>query len=462
MSTTAPPRPLLQPTTTGGVAPQPIAPADAPAPSPTPPRLVSLDAYRGFIMLLMASGAFAFATINRNMEQLRVVAGALGLSAAPGGPINAVPGLAVNRAELKPVSRGWTALAYQFDHAPWVGCAFWDLIQPSFMFMVGVALPYSFASRKARGESYPKMLAHAAWRALVLVLLAVFLSSPFRLPGASPPYNGPSTNWIFPNVLAQIGLGYVFVFLLVGRGLKAQFVALAAILVGYTLFFGLWPLPGTDYNYRAVGVPDDFPRLTGWFAHWNKNANAAHFFDVWFLNLFPRQAPFKFNEGGYQTLNFVPSMATMILGLMAGEMLRGRRSAAGKLYVLLAAGAACLAVGWVMGLFVTPIVKRIWTPSWAVYSAGWTFLLLALFYAAIDVVGWKRWAFPFVVVGMNSIAMYLMAQLMTGWVKTTLQVHLGKGPFTGPLGPALLCAAALVVLWLFCLWLYRRKVFLRI
>jgi predicted acyltransferase len=109
-----------------------------------------------------------------------------------------------------------------------------------------------------------------------------------------------------------------------------------------------------------------------------------------------------------------------------------------------------------------PIVKRIWTPSWAVYSAGWTFLLLAAFYGVIDVLGWKGWAFPLVVVGMNSIAMYLMAQLMLGWVKTQLRVHLGNDTFAGRLGPAYLSAAALFVLWLACLWMYRRKVFLRI
>jgi predicted acyltransferase len=228
------------------------------------------------------------------------------------------------------------------------------------------------------------------------------------------------------------------------------------------LFFGLYPVPGPGFDYRAVGLKEGWPHLTGWFAHWDKNTNAAAAFDTWFLNLFPRRETFYYNEGGYQTLNFVPSLITMILGLMAGEMLRGPRPAWDKFRVLVAAAAACLALGWLAGQFVCPLVKRIWTPTWAVYSAGWTFLMLAAFYWLIDLRGRRRWAFPLVVVGMNSIAMYCMAQLMKPWVRDNLRTHLGRSLFAGPYGPLALSAAVLLVLWLVCLWLYRRKIFLRI
>jgi predicted acyltransferase len=395
---------------------------------------MSLDAYRGFIMLTMASGAFAFAQVARHLD-------------LSGDDFPA---------------QMWRFLAYQFDHVPWVGCAFWDLIQPSFMFMVGVALPYSVASRKAKGQSEALMFAHAVWRALLLVLLGVFLSSPLPLlPGMKAP-PGPLTNWIFPNVLCQIGLGYVFVFLLVGRGLPVQFAALAAILAGYTLLFGLYPPPLAGFDFSSVKGPGDSVALTGWFAHWEKNTNAAHHFDLWFLNLFPRPYPFAFNDGGYQTLNFIPSMATMILGLMAGELLRRPGGRLGKFGILAAAAVVCLAIGYLMGMFVCPIVKRIWTPSWAVYSAGWTFAILAGFYLVIDILGYRRWAFPLVVVGMNSIAMYLMAQLLKPWIRRTLETHLGRLWFDGPYGPVVMSTSILLVLWVFCLWLYRRKVFLRI
>jgi predicted acyltransferase len=393
-----------------------------------PERLVSLDAYRGFIMLAMASAGFGIPTVAHELTRRGL-----------GSPV-------------------WDFLAYQTDHAPCVGCSFWDLIQPSFMFMVGVALPYSHASRLSRGDAPGKMFAHAVWRAVALVLLAVFLSSPAWVTAHAPAQGAAvgvagtllnrhdlATNWVFTNVLAQIGLGYVFVYLLVGRGLRVQLGVIAALFVGYTLFFGLYPVSGE-----------------GWFAHWEKNANAAHAFDVWFLNLFPRPERFYFNEGGYQTLNFVPSLITMILGLMAGELLRGPRQGWDKLRVLVTAGAACLALGWLAGQVVCPLVKRIWTPSWAVYSAGWTFLMLAAFYWVIDLRGRRGWAFPLVVVGMNSIAMYCMSMLMKPWVRERLRTHLGQSLFAGPYGPIVLSAGVLLVLWLVCLWLYRRKIFLRI
>jgi heparan-alpha-glucosaminide N-acetyltransferase len=416
---------LLTRTQPTGQPQLPEVTAAAPKPEVKPARLVSLDAYRGFIMLAMASGGLAIPTVVKTLAE---------------------------KGQDSPL---WRFLAFHTDHVPWIGCSFWDLIQPSFMFMVGVAIPFSYASRRARGDSKGKILFHAIWRALLLVLLAVFLSSSMR-------GTAPTTNWLFTNVLAQIGLGYVFVFLLHGQGLRVQLGAVAALFVGYTLLFGLYRLPPADFDYASVRSLPEQLGTTGWFAHWNKNTNAAAAFDVWFLNLFPRPKPFEFEPGGYQTLNFVPSMITMILGLMAGEMLRGPRSRRSKLGILIAAGLGCLALGYLAGMFVCPIVKRIWTPSWAVYSAGWTFLLLAAFYLLIDVAGWRRWAFVFVVVGMNSIAMYCMAQLMKGWVRVRLKMHLNPAWFEGTYGPIISAAAVLLVLWLVCLWMYRRKLFLRI
>src|SRR5262249_16648647 len=151
---------------------------------PTPPapekpgRLASLDAYRGFIMLAMASSFGSYlAAFAKN----------------------------IGRTD-DPVYR---FLHYQFEHVDWMGCSFWDLIQPSFMFMVGVAMPYSYASRKAKGDSEDKIRVHVVIRSIILILLGIFLSS-----------NGEKeTNFTFVNVLTQIGLGYTFVFLLRGRGL---------------------------------------------------------------------------------------------------------------------------------------------------------------------------------------------------------------------------------------------------
>jgi predicted acyltransferase len=148
--------------------------------------------------------------------------------------------------------------------------------------------------------------------------LAIFLISPW----------GRQTNFSFSTVLAQIGLGYVFVVLLRGRGVAVQSLVAMAILMGYWALFALWPLPPADFNQATVGVSADWFEkngLTGFFAHWNKNTNFAAWIDSGFLNLFPREKKFEFEPGGYQTLNFIPSMVTMIIGLMAGELLRSAR-----------------------------------------------------------------------------------------------------------------------------------------
>ncbi len=406
-----------------------------------PTRLVSLDAYRGFIMLAMVSGGFAFHHVATKIH--------------PDSPI-------------------WQFLGHQFEHVEWAGCSFWDLIQPSFMFMVGVAMPYSHASRKAKGTPAWKIAGHTLYRAALLVALGVFLSSNWD----------KQTNFTFVNVLAQIGLGYAFVYLLIGRGRLVQLGAVAVILAGYWLFFYLHPLPGPDFNYPKHGVPGPVEWKSGLFAHWNKNANAASTFDEWFLNLFP-QPPrvnpltkekltrFEFNTGGYATLNFIPSMVTMILGLFAGEMLRRNDlDMLQKLLRLLFAGLVCGLVGAAAGELICPLVKRIWTPSWALYSAGWTFAMLAGFYAVIDLLGYRRWALPLVVVGMNSIAVYIMAQLLKPWVSATLKCHLGQNVFMGRyfgyevFKPDYHLVAQsvtfLLVVWLAAVWMYRQKIFIRI
>ena len=155
---------------------------------------------------------------------------------------------------------------------PWVGCAFWDLIQPSFMFMVGVALPYSYAKREATGESFLRMLGHAAVRSLVLVLLGLFLSTGSK---------HTMTNFTFVNVLTQIGLGYTFLFLLWRRTPLTQFSVLIVILAGYWAWFAMTPVVGSDFDFKKVGVPADWSFLTGFDAHWQKNANPAATFDLW-------------------------------------------------------------------------------------------------------------------------------------------------------------------------------------
>jgi heparan-alpha-glucosaminide N-acetyltransferase len=385
-------------------------------------RLLSLDAYRGFTMLAMASAGLGIPKIARQ--------------------------------EIFNDSLLWDKLAYQFDHVVWRGCSFWDLIQPSFMFIVGVAMPFSFAAREVKGQRWLRQFGHAVLRSVLLVCLSIFLMSQWD----------KQPHFEFTNVLAQIGLGYAFVFLLLGRPAWVQALAALAILVADWGLFARFPLPGPDFSWYSVGVPQGWDHLQGFAAHWDKNVNFASAFDQWFLNLFPRPGgkPFVFSEGGYATLNFVPSMATMIFGVLAGELLRSRILQSEKISILLVAGALGIAVGSLLDATVCPVVKRIWTPSWAIYSAGWTSLELAVFYWICDVRGYRKWAFPLVVVGMNSIAMYVMSQLMKPWVTVTLKTHLGQDIFAGTYGPLYQSLAVLFVLWLICFWLYRRRIFFKI
>ncbi len=262
-------------------------------------------------------------------------------------------------------------------------------------------------------------------------------------------------------------MGYGFLYLLALRGVRWHWGALALILVGYWLAFALYPLPGPTFDWGKSGVTPDCPlNLSGFAAHWNKNTNLGWALDTWFLNLFPRQKPFTNQDGGYCTLSFIPTLGTMILGLIAGGVLRSGRSPWGKVQWLALAGFASLAAGWGLGLAgICPVVKRIWTPGWTLFSGGWCFLLLAGFYAVMDLWSSRHWAFPLVVVGMNSIAAYVIADTLREFIGDALTRHLGANAFEWAGPPyqwALRGAAVLAAEWLILLWMYRRKIFLRV
>jgi predicted acyltransferase len=184
------------------------------------------------------------------------------------------------------------------------------------------------------------------------------------------------------------------------------------------------------------------------------------------LNLFPREQPFVFNDGGWSTLSFIPTLGTMILGLLAGEWLQGKGSKEQKLRGLVIAGTGLLLLGLVcQWAGICPIVKRVWTSSYTLYSGGWVVLILAGFYALLEWQGWRRWAFPLVVVGMNSIAVYVMSWTMSGFFGKALDRHLGRAiaVMAGPtFQPVLHGFAVMLIFWLILFWMYRRKIFLRI
>ncbi len=501
-----------------------------------PPRLISMDAYRGFVMICLAANGFGLAKAAGNF----------------------------------PESSLWQAIGQQFEHVEWVGCAFWDLIQPSFMFLVGVALPYSYARREAAGESAGTLWKHVLFRSLVLILLGLFLSS----------IGKPTTNFTFMNVLTQIGLGYPVLFLLRNRHFAIQFLIGAAILGAYWAWFAFTPAVPIE-NLKEHHLPENWKLLEGFDAHWQKNVNPAAEVDRWLLNLFPalpgpaaetqpepaaaapsfvkpttaepvatdpaivepaaadpiaaepattepatsdastvdptsadstdaqpaaaeptiaepkvaepviakpidpelpgffercisylrrlvtRPEPYIFNGGGYQTLNFVPSLVTMLIGLMAGEFIRAANYTRVRTFgMLLVAGLFLLAIGWGwQTLGGCPLVKRIWTPSWTLFSTGWTLIILAGFYGIIDCLGLKTWSSILVVAGMNSMVLYLMGQLLRGWTADILKRHVNENLFQicgMAYAPIVEANLVLLCFWLFVYWLYRQRIFVRI
>ncbi len=356
-----------------------------------------------------------------------------------------------------PASAFWAAVAYNTTHVPWQGCSLHDLIQPAFSFLAGASLPFSIASRQARGENFARLLGHTLRRSAILILLGIFLRSMGR----------PQTYWTFEDTLTQIGLGYTLLFLLAFASRRIQAGVFAAILVGFWAAFALYPLPPATFDYASVGVPAGWPHLyTGFLAHFNMNSNLAWAFDTWFLNLFPRESPFVFNDGGWSTLSFIPTLATMMLGMWSGEWLKSPRTAAEKLKGLVVSGIALALAGLLLQwLGLCPIVKRIWTSSYTLYSGGLVLLILAGFYAAIEILGWKRWSFPLMVIGANSIAIYVMSWTLEHFVSEGLVTHLGRAPFLllgPPFEPVLLGIAVLLVFWSILYWMYRLKIFVKI
>jgi predicted acyltransferase len=350
----------------------------------------------------------------------------------------------------------WGFLALNQTHVDWAGCSLHDTIQPGFSFLVGVALPYSIASRMAKGGTFGKMFGHAIWRSILLIALGVFLRS----------MHSTQTNFTFEDTLSQIGLGYPILFFLGFRPPKWQWIALTVILAGYWAAWALYPVAGREFDWQSVGVPPDWQHhYSGFAAHWNKNANLGNTFDQWFLNLFPRIKPFVANNGGYLTLSFIPTLGTMILGLVAGRWLRTDAPRI-PMKRMLIAGVIGVAAGLALHFSgICPVVKRIWTPSWTLFSGGLCFLFLAGFSWIIDVKGYRKWAFPLVVIGMNSIAAYLIAHLFERFFESSFRINLGERPFqifgTG-MEPFMMGAAVLFMYWLILYWMYRRKLFLKI
>lgn len=394
----------------------------------SPKRRTSIDVLRGMVMFLMLAEVL-------HWEQLSAVSG--GFS--------------------EPVQRvlGW--IVFHTSHVQWRGCSLHDMIQPVFSFLVGTSLAFSYTKRVKEGQSWPGMLMHALARSLTLILLGIFLRS----------LGKPQTNFTFDDTLTQIGLGYGFLFLFGGSKQLVVGLGILGILSSYWLLFALYPLPPVSFDYPRVGVPDTWQHhATGFAAHWNKNSNAAWAFDVWWMNLFPREKAYLYSGGGYCTLSFIPTLGTMLLGLLAGNWLREDSKAGRRNWCFLATAGICLAGAWALdALGVCPLVKRIWTPSWTLWSGGICFLWLLVLCWILDDARYTRWSYFFRVIGANSIVAYVMSWTIESWVGQAIERHFGfaiRGLVPEAYRTFVLGWLILLVFWLILDWLFRRKIFVRI
>ena len=321
-------------------------------------------------------------------------------------------------------------LRHQFDHAEWVGFTAWDLIMPLFLFIVGTSMPFSLAKRRQRGQSKTDIYRHVIKRTLVLFVLGMVAQGNLLAFDLSKLH-------IYCNTLQTIACGYLIASIIVlNMNIRWQAVMTAGLLILYRLLLGLVPVPG---HGAGVLTPD---------------GNFAMFVDEIVLR--------RFRDGTNYTwiLSSLTFAATVLLGVMSGHVLRSDKTQKTKVLLLFAAGVAGLVLGPVWGIWF-PVIKHIWTSSFVLFAAGWSYLLLALFYLVIDVLGYKKWAFGFVVIGMNAIAVYMATRLFDFRQIGNVFVG-GLAAHTGPFQDWIEVVAAFAVVWLILFWMYRKRVFIKV
>jgi predicted acyltransferase len=318
----------------------------------------------------------------------------------------------------------------QLHHVTWQGFRFEDLIFPLFIFLLGAVLPFALSRRLERGQSSLRVHLHVVKRTAVLLLLGLIFNGLLR-------FDWPNMRW--PGVLQRIALCYFFAALLViHTKWRTQAIVVVVALLAYWAVTMLVPVPGFGAgNLKPEGC-------------------LSSYIDQ---RLIPGKLCYGHgdNEGVISTL---PGICTALLGALAGHWLRSDRSGSRKAVGLAVAGIVCLAAGWAWGQ-VFPIIKILWTSSFVLFAGGWSLLLLALFYWVIDVLGFKRWAFFFIVIGVNPITIYFLQRFvdfrgMAGFFFG------GLADYAGLYAPLVLPFGALLIRWLLLWFLYRHKIFFKV
>ena len=360
---------------------QVAAPSDS---NPATKRYLALDAYRGFIMLLLASEGFGFSELRNDPT--------------------------------------WGRVANWFNHVPWEGGVFWDMIQPAFMFMVGVAMPFALAKRTEQGATPRDNLRHVLGRAIRLIIMSQILI--WVGAGQIKPQ--------LINVLSQIAFTYFLSYLIMQWKWRWQAVAGVALLAFWTALLFMFPGPDGPFS---------------------KTNHAGLVVDRWILH-------YDYDPA-YSTLNFIASTVWTLTGVWAGRLLMTRKTHREKLKLLAGGMGLSFAASLALKPWI-PMIKQLCTASFILYSLGWVLFMLIGFYLVIEVLSYRRWTFPLVVLGANSIFIYSLGMVLREWLDRAVGVFTFHYKWIGALAPVAQSCTALVVMWYACYWLYQRKIFLKL
>jgi len=324
----------------------------------------------------------------------------------------------------------FNTLANQLEHSRWHGFTFEDLIFPLFLFIVGLSMPFALTKRIDRGESKKDLYIHIIKRTLVLLALGLVYNGFLK-------FNFEMMRWT--GVLQRIAICYFLSALIVmNTRLRGQAVWAGSILVVYWAVMKLVPVPG-------FGAGDLSPE-----------GNLAGYIDRLFLP--GRFCCYKFgdNEG---ILSMIPAVSTTLLGVLTGHWIRTPEAGKKKVHGMLLAGVASLVVALLWHL-VFPINKLFWSSLYVLFAGGWSLLLFAAFYWIVDVKGYKKWAFPFIVIGLNPITIYVAQGVFDFGAVANIFVQ-GFIDDLGVMKPLVWTLCVLIVKWLFLYFLYRQKIFLK-
>jgi predicted acyltransferase len=397
---------------------------DGPPPAVPGQRLVSLDALRGFDM-------FWIIGIDTIIELLAKRPGADGAG---------------------PIARSLRFVAAQLQHKQWEGIAFEDLIFPLFVFIVGVSLVFSL-SKALRQQTTPRVVLRIVSRAALLYLLGLMVYNGFDQPihaFAGQSREGPNAmhavRWL--GVLQRIAICYCAAALLFcAFRPRVLVIVTIALLVGYWLLMAYVKVPGVGRGSFAEG------------------ANLANYLDQRFLGGYKWDG--DHDPEGY--LSTLPAIATCLLGVFAGLLLKSAKpSPYAKVGALLLGGAALAGAGYAWGFLPSPVqfpvIKKLWTSSYVLLAGGYSAIILGLFYLVIDVWKLRGWAMPFVWIGTNAITIYMLVEL--GFVGHVAQRLVGGGhhrwPVLGESQDLVTGVVALVLAIAVCRFLYRKGVFIRV